>query len=78
MRNLIHTTLFMEHFYILDDGRVRQFLISGEEQALLIDAGFPLSLKEGRLQGERHPAMPCNVYKGSWTEFYYAEQDTPK
>ncbi len=33
-------TKFMEHFYILDDGRVRQFLITGEDEALLIDAGF--------------------------------------
>lgn len=33
-------TQFMEHFYILDDGRVRQFLITGEDEALLIDTGF--------------------------------------
>ena len=32
--------LFMDHFYILDDGRVRQFLIVGEDEALLIDTGF--------------------------------------
>ncbi len=32
--------LFMDHFYILDDGRVRQFLILGEQEALLIDTGF--------------------------------------
>ena len=32
--------LFMDHFYILEDGRVRQFLIVGEQQALLIDTGF--------------------------------------
>ena len=38
---MITSTLFMEHFYILDDGRVRQFLIVGEDQALLIDTGFP-------------------------------------
>ncbi len=31
---------FMDHFYILDDGRVRQFLILGEQEALLIDTGF--------------------------------------
>lgn len=33
-------TEFMDHFYILDDGRVRQFLIVGEKEALLIDTGF--------------------------------------
>ena len=27
---MTETTLFMDHFYILDDGRVRQFLIAGE------------------------------------------------
>ena len=32
--------LFAENFYILDDGRVRQFLILGEKEALLIDTGF--------------------------------------
>ena len=29
---MTETTLFMDHFYILDDGRVRQFLIAGEEE----------------------------------------------
>ena len=32
--------LFAENFYILDDGRVRQFLILGEDEALLMDTGF--------------------------------------
>ena len=36
---MTNVKLFMENFYILDDGRVRQFLITGEE-ALLIDTGF--------------------------------------
>ena len=27
-------------FYILDDGRVRQFLMKGDDEALLIDTGF--------------------------------------
>ena len=30
-------TKYEEGFYILDDGRVREFLITGEEEALLID-----------------------------------------
>ena len=38
---MTETKLFMDHFYILDDGRVRQFLIVGEDEALLIDTGFP-------------------------------------
>ena len=29
-----------EDFYLLDDGRVRQFLIPGQEEALLLDTGF--------------------------------------
>ena len=33
-------TKYEEGFYILDDGRVREFLITGEEEALLIDTGF--------------------------------------
>ena len=37
---MTETTLFMENFNILDDGRVRQFLITGEGEALLIDTGF--------------------------------------
>lgn len=31
---------FMSNFYILEEERVRQFLIVGEEEALLIDTGF--------------------------------------
>lgn len=31
---------FAENFYILDEGRVRTFLILGEGEALLIDTGF--------------------------------------
>ncbi len=39
---MIQTKSFREHFYLLEDGdRVRQFLITGEEEALLIDTGFP-------------------------------------
>ncbi len=37
---MIQTRLFMEHFYLLEDERVRQFLIVGEKEALLIDTGF--------------------------------------
>ena len=33
--------LYRENFYILDDGRVRQFLITGTDKALLLDTGFP-------------------------------------
>lgn len=32
--------LFMDQFYILDDERVREFLIIGQDEALLIDTGF--------------------------------------
>lgn len=32
--------MFMDNLYILDDGRVRQFLFVGEKEALLIDTGF--------------------------------------
>lgn len=32
---------YQPHFYILDDGQVREFLIIGESRALLIDTGFP-------------------------------------
>ena len=38
---MTETREFQENFYILDDGRVRQFLITGPEEALLIDTGFP-------------------------------------
>lgn len=31
---------YMEHFYILDDERVRQFLMVGDREALLVDTGF--------------------------------------
>lgn len=40
--------LFMENLYILDDGRVRQFLIVGKQSALLIDTGF----EDSNLYGE--------------------------
>ena len=32
---MTETTLFMENFYILDDGRVRQFLIAEEKHPYL-------------------------------------------
>lgn len=38
---MTETRKFGENFYILDDGRVRQFLITGPKEALLIDTGFP-------------------------------------
>ena len=38
---MIQVRLFTDNFYILDDGRVRQFLIVGEKKALLVDTGFP-------------------------------------
>lgn len=31
---MTEATLFMDHFYILDDGRARQFLIAGERGGL--------------------------------------------
>jgi len=31
---MTEAALFMDHFYILDDGRVRQFLIAGERGGL--------------------------------------------
>ncbi len=34
----------------------------------LLDAA---ALKEGRLQGEKHPSKPCMSYRGTYTEFYY-------
>ena len=37
---MTETALFMQDFYIIDDGRVRQFLIIGEDEALLINTGF--------------------------------------
>ena len=38
---MIQVRSFTDNFYILDDGRVRQFLIVGEKKALLVDTGFP-------------------------------------
>lgn len=38
---MIEKRLFMDDFYVLDDGRVRQFLILGKNDAILIDTGFP-------------------------------------
>ena len=37
---MIQASLFMDNLYILDDGRVRQFLFIGDKEALLMDAGF--------------------------------------
>lgn len=31
---------YMDHFYIFDNGMVRQFLITGTEEAILFDTGF--------------------------------------
>lgn len=36
----MEVTKYGEGFYILDDGRVREFLITGSNEALLIDTGF--------------------------------------
>lgn len=30
-----------------------------------------LSLKRGELKGEKHPSLPCCIYKGKWTSFYF-------
>ncbi len=38
---MIRCEKFWENLYILDDDRVRQFLIVGDRDALLIDTGFP-------------------------------------
>ena len=38
---MIQVRSFTGNFYILDDGRVRQLLIVGEKEALLVDTGFP-------------------------------------
>lgn len=37
---MMEITEWMDGLFLLDDGRVRQFLFLGEESALLIDAGF--------------------------------------
>ena len=63
---MTETTLLMENFYILDDGRARQFLITGDDEALLIDTGF-----EDSHVYEAVRKITCYSYKGKWTEFYY-------
>lgn len=37
---MIRTIKFMDNFYVFDNGMVRQFLITGADEALLIDTGF--------------------------------------
>lgn len=37
---MIQVTEYSKNFYVLDDNRVRQFLITGDKNALLIDTGF--------------------------------------
>ena len=37
---MIHTTKYMDNLYIFDNGMVRQFLITGADEAILIDTGF--------------------------------------
>lgn len=38
---MTETRKFRDNFYILEEERVRQFLLVGEDEALLIDTGFP-------------------------------------
>ena len=38
---MIQTIEYAKGLFLLDDGRVRQFLFLGEDKALLIDTGFP-------------------------------------
>ncbi|MGI6254483.1 MAG: MBL fold metallo-hydrolase [Acutalibacter sp.] len=38
---MIQTSEYAQGLFLLDDGRVRQFLFLGEDNALLIDTGFP-------------------------------------
>ena len=38
---MIQPKLFLENFYLLEEERVRQFLLTGQGHALLIDTGFP-------------------------------------
>lgn len=53
--------LFMENFYILDDGRVRQFLITGKEYALLIDTGFATGPVNVKKEVSRITELPLTV-----------------
>lgn len=68
-------TKYEEGFYILDDGRVREFLITGEEEALLIDTGFAdsrtaeeaakltnLPLKAVLTHGDMDHAGGCQIF----------------
>ncbi len=42
-----------------------------------IDSGYimknlqdALALREGKLEGEKHPSLPCSTFRGIWTQFY--------
>ena len=37
----MEVTEYAKDLYILDDGQVREFLIIGRNEAILIDTGFP-------------------------------------
>lgn len=44
----MEVTKYGEGFYILDDGRVREFLITGSNEALLIDTGLGIPGQQRR------------------------------
>lgn len=51
----------LDHFYVLEEEGVRMFLITCEDEALLADA----------LANEAHPTLPCRIYHGRATDFFY-------
>lgn len=56
---MVQAKEFLKNFFLLEDERVRQFLITGEENALLIDTGFPDSQVKQVIQGLT--GKPVNV-----------------
>ena len=58
---MLKTRELFAGLYALEDERVRQFLVIGEERAL----------RDGKLTSDAHPALPCRVYHGEATDFLF-------
>lgn len=63
---MLKRTEFQPGFYLLDDGRVRQFLITGEAGSLLIDTGFPDTPLAGAVQQTAAGPVQVLLTHGDW------------
>lgn len=59
LAGLVDTVLPSHHDCPIDPSYIEKNLLDARD------------LRAGRLAGQPHPTMPCRIYQGRWTQFYY-------